>query len=187
MKKLLFLFLCLIVWAASTSHAHQPLWNESSPDFDSSFVVEEIRVSKAIFGDLEAGEIDIYQLDMPPGYQLNISLFKGNCKAFDPKLWVVAETDSEAVDSSPFDGLELPDGYGVTRLEPAKWNKYNGHGLKGFKGTELSEFYNGTVYLIVEAGEESGPTLLSLAGLEDWGGTDEGRAAMPRFNNCQLN
>lgn len=182
MKNLLFLFFCL---AFSFIYAHQPLWNESSPDLSSSFRVEEIRVSKAIFGDLEAGEIDVYELDVPGGYQLNISLFKGNCKAFDPKLWVVAE--GMPSESSPFEALDLPDGYGIAQLEPAEWQKYSGHGLKGFKGTELSEFFDGIVYLIVEAGEESGPTLLSLAGLEDWGGTDEGRAAMPRFNRCELN
>lgn len=184
MKNLLFRFFCFIL-LFGVGFAHQPLWNESSPNFDASYQVEEIRVSKAIFGDLEAGEIDVYRLDVPPGYQLNISLFKGNCKAFDPKLWVVAET--EGMTSSPFEGLVLPDGYGISQLEPTEWRKYSGHGLKGFKGTELSEFFNGVVYLIVEAGEESGPTLLSLAGLEDWGGTDEGRAAMPRFNNCQMN
>ena len=188
MKKSLFLFTCLVcvfLGLLATSHAHQPLWNEASPDFETSYQIEEIRVSKAIFGDLEAGEIDIYRMDVPAGFQLNISLFKGNCKAFDPKLWLATEGDGELT-TSPFVDIDLPDGYGISQLEPAEWRSYSGHGLKGFKGTEVREFLNGTVYLVVEAGEESGPTLLSLAGLEDWGGTDEGRDAMPRFNRCEM-
>ncbi len=185
MRYQLFLFLCLAVLLSSFGYAHQPLWNEASPNFETSYQIEEIRVSKAIFGDLEAGEIDVYRMDVPPGFQLNISLFKGNCKAFDPKLWLASAGEGELM-TSPFSEIDLPDGYGISQLEPSEWRKYNGHGLKGFKGTEVSDFFEGTVYLIVEAGEESGPTLLSLAGLEDWGGSDEGRAAMPRFNRCQM-
>ncbi len=185
MKHLLFLFLCCIISLFSLSYAHQPLWNETSPEFDSSFLVEEIRVSKAIFGDLEAGEVDIYRFDVPAGYQLNVSLFKGNCKDFNPKVWVAHEGE-QAENGTIFADLELPDGYVLTGLEPPEWRKYSGHGLKGYKGTEISEFFNGTVYLVVEAGEESGPTLLSLAGLEVRGGSDEGRAAMPRFNRCEM-
>lgn len=188
MKNLLLFFLFLIFTLFTHIYAHQPIWNESSPDFDSSFQVEEIRISKAIFGDLNAGEVDVYRLDVPAGFQLNISLFKGNCKHFDPKLWLATEGEGESdtAEYSGLDNLDTPDGYVLTRLEPKEWRKYSGHGLKGYKGTEVSEFLNGMVYLIVEAGEESGPTLLSLAGLEEWGGSDEGRAAMPRFNRCEM-
>ena len=189
MKNSLFLFLCLIVFVSSASYAHQPLWNEASPEFASSYQVEEIKVSKAIFGDLNAGELDIYKLDVPAGYQLNISLFKGNCKTFDPKLWLAQEAseDEQVEPNASFESLDLPDGYAISAVEATEWRNYNGHGLKGYKGTGISEFINGTVYLIVEAGEESGVTLLSLAGREIPGGSPEGRDATRRFNRCQMN
>ena len=186
MKNLLFLFLLLGVLAATIGHAHQPLWNEASPNFASSYQVEEIKVSKAIFGDLNAGELDVYKLDVPGGYQLNISLFKGNCKTFNPKLWLAQEGEQVETNAS-FKSLDLPEGYAISEVEATEWRDYNGHGLKGYKGTGVSEFLNGTVYLIVEAGEESGVTLLSLAGLEIPGGSPEGRDATGRFNRCQMN
>lgn len=172
------LAVCLLAWV----EAHQPLWNDGSATRESAFVVEEVEISKAIFGELESGELAYVRMDVPDGFLLDVGLFVGQgCREdFLPELWI-ASPDLER-DGADF---ALPEGYGAERVSGA-WEAYRGHGLQGQKGPHIRKAVSqGSHYLIVVAPEATGYYLLSLGGREVAGGTAEGRAAMPRFNACK--
>ena len=173
-----FLLACLC-W--SVGLAHQPFWNAGSPSLALAFGVEEPTVSKAIFGELAAGGVAYFALEVNDDFPLDVSLFVGQgcSEAFTPQLWLAR---AGAVNTSS--DVELPEGYGLEAGVGA-WRPYRGHGLQGREGPEItSTLQAGTHYLIVTAPEVGGYYLLSLAGEESFGGTPEGRSAIPRFNAC---
>lgn len=172
----LFSFLCTFALA------HQPYWNESSPTPEQAFNIENVTVSKALFGNLEAGEVDYFRLEVTDGFNLDSSLFVGGgcSENFSPQLYLLSP--EKEVGEVTF---TVPDNYGTTLAE-GDWKPYSGHGLNGREGPSLRETLSaGTYYLVVQGNEESGFYMVSLGGSEAFGGGEGGREAIPRFNACQ--
>jgi hypothetical protein len=162
--------------------AHQPYWNEGSPTPEQAFNIENVTVSKALFGNLEAGEVDYFKLEVADGFNLDSSLFVGGgcSETFNPRLYLLSP-NTEVAEVT----FTVPDGYGTTLAE-GEWKPYSGHGLNGREGPSIRETLSvGTYYLVVQSDEETGFYLLSLGGSEAFGGGEGGREAIPRFNACQ--
>jgi hypothetical protein len=161
--------------------AHQPYWNEGSPTPEQAFVIENITVSKAIFGTLQAGEVAYFKIDATENFMLDSSLFVGEgcSETFTPSLYLLSPNKSgEAT-------FAVPEGYGALSGE-GDWKPFNTHGLVGREGPAVNQMlFAGTYYLVVEANEVGGFYLVSIAGSENFGGSAEGREAIPRFNACQ--
>jgi hypothetical protein len=173
--------LFLALFFSSLSFAHQPYWNESST-LEQPFTIENVTVSKALFGNLEAGEADYFRLEVADGFTLDSSLFVGGgcSETFNPQLYLL-NPKAETSDVT----FALPEGYG-SMLAKGEWKPYSGHGLNGREGPSLRETLSaGTYYLVVQSNEESGFYLVSLGGSEAFGGGEGGRGAIPRFNACQ--
>jgi len=169
----------LATFSLSLAAAHQPFWNPGSSTPSSPYVIEEVEVSKAIFGELETGSAH-FILSVPDSFNLDVGVFKGdNCEEiFSPELWIFKEGK---VTATPFESLA---NFSGQRIE-GEWSAYRGHGLTGFKGAAYQERLEaGTYSIVIHAPEGKGVYLLSLGGLERWGGNREGRAAIPRFNSC---
>jgi hypothetical protein len=175
------LWITLLLFS-SLAFAHQPFWNEGSPTPEEAFIIEGVSVSKAIFGNLQAGEVDYYKLAVPENFSLDSSLFVGGgChETFNPELYLLSPS-SETTEAT----FTLPSGY-MTTLAEGDWKPFSGHGLTGREGPSIREaLAAGPYYLVVQSHEESGFYLLSLGGAEDFGGGEGGREAIPRFNACQ--
>ncbi len=173
-RSLWLLFIC--TFAA----AHQPLWNAGSKTAEEAFIIEEIAVSKAIFGQFEASGAAYFQLDAPAGFALNIALFSGGGCAteFEPEFWLLSPTANASSSSG------VPPGYQAEQYL-SDWQAYRGHGLTGRKGPSIIQnLSEGRYYLLVRA-QSPGFYMLSLAGAEVPGGTAAGRAAIARFNACE--
>lgn len=175
----------VILFFSSLVFAHQPYWNESSPTPAEAFVIENVTVSKALFGNLEAGGLDYFRLEVADGFSLDSSLFVGGgcSENFNPQLYLLSpNTETNEVT------FALPDGYGTTLAE-GDWKPYSGHGLTGREGPSIRETLEaGIYYLVVEATQnssEGGFYLLLLGGSESFGAGPGGREAIPRFNACQ--
>jgi hypothetical protein len=166
---------------ASLALAHQPYWNESSPTLEQAFLIENVTVSKAIFGNLEAGEVDYFRLELPNNFIFDSSLFVGEgCdENFQPQLYLLSpKRAGEAA-------FAMPEGYGAILAE-GEWKPFSTHGLMGREGPRISQpLLSGTYYLVVQANEASGFYLVSLSGSESFGGGEGGREAIPRFNACK--
>lgn len=178
MKRLLAL---LVALSLSLATAHQSLWNPGSSTPSSPYVIEEVEVSKAIFGELKEAKVAHFILSVPDDFSLDIGVFKGgDCEeAFSPELWIFKEGKATP---TPFESLA---NFSGQRIE-GEWSAYRGHGLVGFKGAAYRETLEaGTYSIVVYAPQGEGMYLLSLGGLEQWGGSEEGRAAIPRFNSCR--
>ena len=176
--------LVYIVLIIGMTLAHQPLWNNGSPTLQEAFRVTEPEVSKAIFGRLKAGELAYFKLDVADNFKLDASLFVGgNChKAFQPEFWLL--TTDPSTDLSKVAPPFPPEGFSARRI-PGVWRSYQGHGLAGREGPEVLETLRaGVVYLVVVASEVEGYYLVSLGGREAFGGSAEGREAIPSFNYC---
>ncbi len=162
--------------------AHQPYWNETSPTLEQAFLVENITVSKALFGNLEAGDVDYFKLEIPDGLTIDSSLFiGGGCsEEFTPQLYLLSpNTHANAVT------FALPKGYGVT-VAQGDWKPYSGHGLNGHKGPGVRQTLSaGTYYLVVQSYNTSGFYLISLSGSEQSGAGPGGLEAIQRFNSCK--
>lgn len=173
--------ICLGILFTSFAFAHQPLWNEGSQTLETAFVIPEVKVSKAIFGELNAGYA-YYQLDVPKNFPLSASLFVGGAcnAAFLPEFWLLSPAESNNSSEAPF---SVPEAYEVKQAT-GDWNAYSGHGLKGQKGPELRGLLNEGRYYLVVSAQNQGYYLVSLGGSEEFGGTQEGRNAIPKFNNC---
>jgi hypothetical protein len=168
-------FLC------SFALAHQPYWNESSPTPEKAFNIENVTISKAIFGNLQAGEVDYFKLDLPENFIFDSSLFVGEgCgEDFQPQLYLLSPKRTGEV---PF---AMPEGYGAMVGE-GDWQPFSTHGLVGREGPHINQLLlSGTYYLVVQANEASGFYLVSLSGSESFGGGEGGREAIPRFNACE--
>jgi hypothetical protein len=162
--------------------AHQPYWNESSSTLEQAFVVENVTVSKALFGNLEVGEVDYYKLEVADNFVLDSSLFVGGgcSKNFRPQLYLLSPNKEVGEVTST-----VPHSYGTTLAE-GDWKLYSGHGLNGREGPSIREtLLSGTHYLVVQSNEEGGFYLLSLAGSEAFGGGEGGSEAIPKFNACE--
>ena len=59
---------------------------------EQAFLVEDITVSKALFGNLEAGEVDYFKLKIPDGLTIDSSLFVGGgcSENFKPQLYLLS-------------------------------------------------------------------------------------------------
>ncbi len=172
------LFVVLVIH--SIALAHQPMWNEGSSTPLSPFVIDEVEVSKAIFGELSSENTAHFILTVPNDFNLDVSVFKGGaCEdAFLPELWIMREGKQTV---TPFETLSNFESQAVD----GSWQAYQGHGLTGFKGAEYKETLSaGTYGITVYAPQGKGMYLLSLGGLERFGGDAAGRAAIPRFNSC---
>jgi hypothetical protein len=175
-----FLF-CLSSALCSFALAHQPYWNESSPTPEQAFVIENITVSKAIFGILQAGEVAYFKIDATENFTLDSSLFVGEgCnETFSPQLYLLSPKKSGEA------AFAIPEGYGAVLAE-GSWQPFSTHGLVGREGPAVNQMlFAGTYYLVVEAKDAGGFYLVSIAGSENFGGSAEGRAAIPRFNACK--
>ena len=178
MQKLIFVL--FVVFGSCLAFAHQPLWNPGSSTPLTPFVIDEVDVSKAIFGELKDANVAHFVITVPNNFDLDVGIFRGGqCEeAFLPELWVLRE--GKAGDT-PFESLANFEG---VKIE-GNWSSYQGHGLVGFKGAEYKEkLKEGTYSIVVHAPQGEGMYLLSLGGLERWGSTPEGLAAIPRFNRC---
>jgi hypothetical protein len=165
----------------SLTFAHQPYWNESSPTPEQAFVIENVTVSKALFGNLEAGEVDYFRLDLPDNFIFDSSLFVGEgcSETFQPQLYLLSP---KRTDEAPF---AMPEGYGAL-LGKGDWKPFSTHGLVGREGPNINELLlSGTYYLVVQANKASGFYLVSLSGSENFGGSEDGREAIGRFNACE--
>jgi hypothetical protein len=172
----------VIITFCSLALAHQPYWNEGSPAPEQAFNIENVTVSKALFGNLEAGEVDYFKLEVADGFRLDSILFVGGgcSEAFNPQLYLLSPT----VEGSEV-AFTVPDNYGATLAE-SDWKPYSGHGLNGREGPSIRETLSvGTYYLVVQSYEEAGFYLVSLGGSEAFGSGEGGREAIPRFNTCQ--
>jgi hypothetical protein len=181
MKTIRILFSLLAV-LGTFALAHQPYWNETSPTLEQAFTVENVTVSKALFGNLETDEVDYFKLEIPDGLTVDLSLFVGGgCSdTFNPQLYLVGPNLPANV--VPF---AVPPAYGST-LAQGDWKPYSGHGLKGRKGPSIRETLGaGTHYLVVHNHDESGFYLISLSGSEVFGAGPGGLEAIPRFNDCK--
>jgi hypothetical protein len=180
-KRLLPFLFYLFSFPCSFAFAHQPYWNESSPTPEQAFVIENITVSKAIFGTLQAGEVAYFKIDLAENFILDSSLFVGEgcSETFNPSLYLLSPNKSgEAT-------FAIPEGYGAS-LAKGDWQPFSTHGLVGREGLAVNQMlFAGTYYLVVEANDVGGFYLVSIAGSENFGGSAEGRAAIPRFNACQ--
>lgn len=181
-KEMKYQILFFILIFSSLTFAHQPFWNESSPTPEQAFNIENVTVSKAIFGNLEVPEMDYFKLEVADNFSLDLSLFVGGgcSENFNPQLYLLSP--KKEVGEVIF---TVPDAYGTTLAE-GDWKPYRGHGLNGREGPSLRETLSaGTYYLVVQSNEEAGFYLLSLGGSEDFGAGPGGREAIPRFNACQ--
>jgi hypothetical protein len=166
---------------ASLALAHQPYWNESSPTPEQAFVVENVTISKALFGNLAADEVDYFRLELPDNFIFDSSLFVGeSCsEGFQPRLYLLS---AKRTGGATF---AMPKGYGAV-LGTGDWKPFSTHGLVGREGPTINELLlSGTYYLVVQANEASGFYLVSLSGSESFGGGEGGLEAIPRFNACQ--
>jgi hypothetical protein len=173
--------LFLMLFFSSPALAHQPYWNEGSPTLEEAFNIENATVSKALFGNLEAGEVDYFKLELPDNFIFDSSLFVGEAcsKDFQPQLYLLS---SKRTGEAPF---AVPEGYGAL-LGVGDWQPFSTHGLVGREGPHLNQLLvSGTYYLVVQANEANGFYLVSLSGSESFGGSEDGREAIPRFNACQ--
>lgn len=178
-----YLVLSIGLVLASWAFAHQPFWNEASGSPEQAFVIEHLTVSKAIFGNLQAGEVDYFLLNAPAALTLEASLFVGEgCNQnFKPKLFLLRPKTG----MNPQTSFEIPKDYSLLQGS-GDWTPYKGHGLRGRQGPTLQlEVTSDSYYFVVESGEQGGFYLLSLSGSEAPGGSTEGREAIPRFNQCQ--
>lgn len=175
-----FFSLCSIL--CSVAFAHQPYWNEGSPTPEQAFNIENVAVSKALFGNLGAGDVDYFRLEVADNFNLDSSLFVGGgcSETFNPRLYLLSPNkNANAVT------FVLPKGYGTTLAE-GDWKPYSGHGLTGREGPGIRETLSaGIYYLVVQSNEAGGFYLLSLGGSENFGAGPGGREAIPRFNICQ--
>ncbi len=175
-------FFCFFSFFCTVAFAHQPYWNKGSPTPGQAFVVENVTVSKALFGNLEVGEVDYFKLEVTDNFKLESSLFVGGgcSESFNPQLYLLSPNQKTGEAT-----FILPNGYGVTIAE-GEWKPYNAHGLNGREGPTLGETLEaGTYYLVVQGNEEGGFYLVSLGGSEAFGGDEGGREAIPRFNACE--
>jgi hypothetical protein len=175
------LLVSCIIGLLSMALAHQPYWNEGSPTPEEAFIIANVSVSKALFGNLQAGEVDYYKLTVPNGFTVDSSLFVGEgCKeSFNPQLYLLAPGQADAL------AFEAPDGYSAL-LGEGDWQPFSTHGLVGREGPAIRKtLASSTYYFVVQANDEGGFYLLSLGGSEAFGGGAGGREAIPRFNACE--
>ena len=180
LKRLITLATYLTLLSISFSLAHQPLWNPGSSTPATPYVIEEIEISKAIFGELTDASVAHFIITVPNNFELDVGVFKGGgCESsFSPELWIFEEGKPTP---TPFASLANFSGQKID----GTWSEYKEHGLVGFKGAEYKKKLRaGTYSIVVYAPESNGMYLLSLGGLEEWGGSEEGFAAIPRFNTC---
>ena len=180
LKSLTVLFIAFL--SSSLAWAHQPLWNPGSGTPSTPYVIEEIEISKAIFGELKEANVAHFIITVPNNFNLDVGVFRGGaCEdSFLPELWVFEEGKASP---TPFDSLANFSGQKID----GTWSSYQGHGLVGFKGAEYKQKLKaGTYSLVVYAPQGQGMYLLSLGGLEQWGGSEEGFAAIPKFNSCKV-
>lgn len=179
MKKLL---MGCIIALTSLGFAHQPFWNPGSPALEQAYKVLEPSVSKVVTGQLSAGQLGFYVLELSAGFVLDLGLFVGAAcpPAFQPRMWLVGP----GLQGNARPPFPAPEGMGA-RVFSGGWRDYRGHGLVARQGPELRERLSGGTYsVVVEAGNAAGYYMISLGGSEVPGGTPEGRAALGRFNRC---
>jgi hypothetical protein len=177
-----------ISFLLSFAFAHQPYRNESST-LEQPFNIENVTVSKALFGNVEVGETDYFKLEVSEGFNLDLTLFVGDScsKDFSPEVWSLGpglNGDSEGNDIR----FQFPPGYDAIFVGEGGWKPFSGHGLVGREGPSIREpLKAGIYYIVVEAIENSldgGFYLLSLSGSESFGGGEGGLEVIPRFNAC---
>ena len=98
-------------------------------------MVENVTISKALFGNLEAGKVDYFKLEIPDGLTIDSSLFVGGgcSENFKPDLYLLSPN---AINNEV--AFTVPDGYGTT-LAQGEWRPYKGHGLDGHEGPGVSQ------------------------------------------------
>lgn len=124
-------------------------------------------------------EVAYFRLEIPEDFKLDASLFVGgDChETFQPEFWLMS---ADLPEGAPL----APEGYGARQIM-SEWQPYQGHGLSGREGPEVREVLSaGVIYLAVVAPDVGGYYLVSLGGREAFGGSAEGREAIPKFNFC---
>jgi hypothetical protein len=168
-----------VIGLASVGLAHQPWFNSGSPTRAQAYQILQPNISKVITAEASGGR-DWYSLEVKAGFKLDVALFVGApCpKEFKPRLYVVGPGLEGA---APF---ELPAGTGALQLENA-WGDYSGHGVIARRTpTLLRTLAAGRYNLVVDHGTSRGWYFISLGGEESFGGSNEGRNALSRFNRC---
>jgi hypothetical protein len=174
-------WIAAVILLGSVALAHQPWFNPGSRSAERAFVIPDPQISKVITAEGTPGAADWYKLEVNGGFRLDVALFvSASCaKVFNPRLYLIGRDLQEAL---PF---RVPQGMGGLAVAP-DWTAYSGHGVTGRKTeTLIRALKAGTYYLVVQHGEARGWYFLSLGGLEISGGTNEGRAALARFQRCE--
>jgi hypothetical protein len=174
----------MLIGLADWSLAHQPWFNPGSPTRAQAYQIQQPNISKVITAEAKGGR-DWYSLEVKAGFKLDVALFVGApcVKDFKPRLYLVGP-GLEGPGSSSSVPFEMPAGTGALQLENA-WGDYSGHGVVARRTpTLLRTLATGRYDLVVDHGNARGWYFISLGGDEVMGGSNEGRAALSRFNRC---
>jgi len=186
----LLLAVALIMPAAAS--AHSPIFNdEGSLSLSKAFIIEDPEVSKAIMGAIrKSGSVDYYQVDVPTGQELNISLYVPvACEGFYPQISIIGygpETTNTSV------SLDVPSGLTVRKFSlPAnKWGTFFEPFDPAFyhAGPKISIQGNPvTQYLAIYSGEGAlGAYMLGTSGAERWQPDENWRARKAAYAQCEI-
>jgi hypothetical protein len=173
-----------------TASAHQPTFNsEGSPTPESAFVIEDIGLSLALFGNLqEAGSVDYYRLDAPASHDMEFKLFVPvACETFRPQMALIGP---EVSGSSPPLKLELPSGMGVDAIALEQWGTFFEPFDPSFyfAGPTIDHVAEGGTYFIAvySTQDQSGAYMLGMSGREEFSAGENWREQKSAYDRCEV-
>lgn len=182
----------LSVWllaSAPVALAHQPGFNDTgSPSVAEAYVIEQMSVSKAIFGAIRAtGTVDYYRFAVPAGFALSAKLYVPSARQCDDTRPALALIGADVAPAGDAGGLALPDGMLAAVVTAPEWGVWSGHGLAPqLTGpTTQTTLGGGTYYLAVfDPSGATGEYDLVLGGAEAPGGASNAAARIRAWEAC---
>lgn len=191
-RLLWFTFSMAAVWwlGLMTAFAHVPTFNsEGSPTPEEAFIIEDIDLSLALFGDLqEAGSVDFYRLDVPEGHVMEFQLFVPvACDTFRPQM---ALAGADVIGSATALELELPAEMGVDAVSRDHWGMFFEPFDPSFyfAGPSIRHVARGGTYFVAvySTQDQPGAYLLSMSGREEFSAGEGWRGEKSAYDSCEI-